>query len=409
MSDSGSGGGDKPQLRDPRSYDAEADAKGDEGGGSKGEGGGGGDKGGGDKPKPSPLKNPLVIGGIVVGVLVLLTGGWLFRQHQKKFVSTDDAFIDAHIVRLAPQIAGRVVAVYVNDNALVGTGQPLVQIDPVDVAQRVAQAEAQRAQAVAQKEQAQAQRVQALAQIVTQTRTYEQTAAQVPGAEAQAAAAAKDDARYRRLEQVNRLAVAQQQLDQARAQAQQTASQAQAARKAREAAAAQVAQARTQVAAADATIRGAEAQIAAAESQLGNARTQAGYARIVAPLIGHVARKNVQVGSYVQPGQELMAVVPTELWVTANFKETQLKDMRVGQKVEVTVDAYADHKFHGHVDSIQRGAGQAFAVLPAENATGNFVKVVQRVPVKIVIEDLDDLHRPLGPGMSVRPRVRVLP
>ena len=412
MSDSGSGGGDKPQLRDPRSYDADAELasgkdgdKGDGGGGK--DGGSGGEDGG--KKKPSPFKNPIVVIALILLVVVLLIGGWMFFNHQRKFQTTDDAFIDAHIVHLAPQIAGRVQAVYAADNMLVGSGQPLVQIDPIDQAQRVAQAQAQKAQAQAQRDQASAQRVQALAVIETQSQTYRQTAAQVPGVEAQAVAAAKEDARYRELNRVNRLAVAQQQLDNATAQARQTASQAEAARRARDAAAAQVDQARTQVAAADASIRGAEAQIAAADAQLASANTQAGYARIVAPLIGHVARRNVQVGSYVQPGQELMAIVPLELWVTANFKETQLKSMRVGQRVDIKVDAYPDYDFHGHVDSFQRGAGQAFAVLPSENATGNFVKVVQRVPVKIVIDNLDDLHHPLGPGMSVRPRVRVLP
>ena len=403
MSDGG--GDDKAQLRDPRSYDAEAEPK---GGGDQGGGSGSGGGKDGEKKKPSPFKNPLVVGALVIGLLLILLLGFLFWNHARKFQSTDDAFIDAHLVHLAPQIAGRVQGVYVGDNALVGTGQLLVQIDPVDQTQRVAQAQAQKAQAQAQRDQAVAQRVQALAVVATQMQTYRQTAAQVPGVEAQAVAAAKDDARYRELARINRQAVAAQQLDNAAAQARQTASQAEASRRARDAAAAQVAQAQTQITASDAVIRGADAQIAAADAQLSSAGTQLGYSRLVAPIIGHVARKNVQVGSYVQPGQELMAIVPTDLWVTANFKETQLKNMRVGQGVDIKVDAYPDYKFHGHIDSFQRGAGQAFAVLPSENATGNFVKVVQRVPVKIVIDNLDDLHHPLGPGMSVSPKVRVL-
>ncbi len=407
MSDAG--GDDKSQLRDPRSYDADSELKDGKDKGGGGSGGGGGGQGGGEqKKKPSPFKNPLVVVPLAIGLLILLILLFLFWNHARKFQSTDDAFIDTHIVHLAPQIAGRVQGVYVEDNALVGTGQLLVQIDPIDQNQRVAQAQAQRAQAVAQRDQAAAQRVQALAVVATQSRSYQQTAAQVPGAEAQAVAAAKDDARYRELARINKQAVAQQQLDNAAAQARQTASQAEAARRARDAAAAQIAQAQTQITAADATIRGADAQIAAADAQLASANTQAGYSRLIAPIIGHVARKNVQVGSYVQPGQELMAVVPTALWVTANFKETQLKNMRVGQQVAIKVDAYPDYKFHGHIDSFQRGAGQAFAVLPSENATGNYVKVVQRVPVKIVIDNLDDLHHPLGPGMSVEPKVRVL-
>ena len=383
--------GDEPG----KDADAEADAK--DGDGDDEEG----------KPKKSPLKNPVVltVGGIVV--LVLVVALFFYWRHARKYVSTDDAYIDTHIVHLAPQIAGRVTGVYVDDNALVGTNQLLVQVDPIDVNTRVDQAIAQRAQAVAQREQGLAAKDQAFAQIRTQEKSYEQARAQIPGLEAQAAASGKDYDRYLSLQRVNPLAVARSQLDNARAQAAQTASQAEAQRKAAAAAAAAVQQAGTQVEAANAQIKGADAQIGAADAVVNSAKVNAGYARLVAPLIGHVAKKNVAIGSYVQPGQELMAIVPLQMWVTANFKENQLKLMRKGQPVDIKVDAYPDVKFHGHVDSIQRGAGQAFGILPAENATGNFVKVVQRVPVKIVIDNLDDAHHPIGPGMSVSPRVKV--
>ncbi len=360
------------------------------------------------KPKKGLAQRPLLLLGLIVGAAILLIAAVLFFLHARKFQSTDDAFIDTHIVHLAPQVAGRVSYVAANDNALVGTGQLLVQIDPVDQDQRVAQAQAQRAQAVATKEQAQATRDTNLAQIATNQEQFRQSAAQVPGQEALAVSARRDYERYLTLRRINPRAVAGQQLDQAAAQARSTASQAEAQRRARDAASAQIAQAATQVKGADAQIRGADAQIGAADAQLASAKTNLSYTRIVAPLVGHVANKNVAVGSYVQPGQQVMAIVPVNLWVTANFKETQLKNMRVGQHVEIKVDAYPGYKFHGHIDSFQRGAGQAFAVLPSENATGNFVKVVQRVPVKIVIDNLDDLHHPLGPGMSVEPTVRVL-
>ena len=408
---------DEPELRDERSYRAEPDdrlkagASGKEAEAEGGDDDKGDDKKKGDdedgKKKPSPLKNPVVLiaGGVVV--LILLTALFLYWRHARKYQSTDDAYIDTHIVHLAPQIAGRVTAVYAEDNALVGTNQPLVQIDPIDANTRVDQATAQRAQAVAQREQALAARDQAFAQIRTQEKTYEQSRAQIPGLEAQALASGKDYERYLSLQRVNALAVARSQLDNARAQAAQTASQAEAQRRASLAAAAQIEQAQTQVEAADAQVKGADAQIGAADAVVNSAKVNAGYARITAPLIGHVARKNVAVGSYVQPGQELMAIVPLNVWVTANFKENQLKLMKRGDPVDIKVDAYPDVKFHGHVDSIQRGAGQAFGILPAENATGNFVKVVQRVPVKIVIDNLDDAHHPIGPGMSVSPRVLV--
>jgi membrane fusion protein (multidrug efflux system) len=120
-----------------------------------------------------------------------------------------------------------------------------------------------------------------------------------------------------------------------------------------------------------------------------------------------VTQSSLALGTYLQPGQQIMAIVPIDVWVTANFKETQLAHMRVGQPVDIRIDAYPNVKFHGHVDSIQHGAGQAFGILPPENATGNFVKVVQRVPVKIVIDRPDPRDYPLGPGMSVTPRVEV--
>ena len=357
--------------------------------------------------KPSPLKKPVVwIGGIVL-VLILIGAALLFWLDARNYQSTDDAFIDTHIVHLAPQIAGRVYYVAANDNQYVAPGQVLVKIDPVDVDTRVRQAQAQRAQAVAQREQARAQKVAAAAQIRVSERSFEQSAAQVSGAVAQAQAAGAEFARYEALHRINPLAVAAQQLDTSRAQAAQTASQASAARKAAAAARAQVDQARTQIASADAQIAAAAAQIAQADANLASSETNASYAQITAPVAGHVTKRTVALGNYVQAGQELMALTPTDLWVTANFKETQLRLMRAGQPVDIKVDAYPDVKFHGHVESIQRGAGQAFAVLPSENATGNFVKVVQRVPVKIVIDNLDDARHPLGPGMSVSPKVRV--
>lgn len=147
-------------------------------------------------------------------------------------------------------------------------------------------------------------------------------------------------------------------------------------------------------------------QVAAAQAQLDEAGINLGYARIETPIAGHLAQKSVAVGQYVQPGTQILAIVPMQLWITANFKEPQLNLMRSGQPATVAVDACPAATIHGHVDSIQRGAGQAFAILPAENATGNFVKVVQRVPVKIVLDDVPD-DCVIGPGMSVEAQVRV--
>jgi membrane fusion protein (multidrug efflux system) len=310
------------------------------------------------------LRRPLVRVGIAVLILVLIVGGLLWWLNARKYETTDDAFIDAHIVQVSPQIAGQVIRIYVNDNQLVREGEPLIDIDLRDATARLNQVVAQLAQAQTQ---------------IAQARSTE------AGAAAQAANAARDLARYNYLKRTTPAAVAQQQIDQAQANAKNAAAQ-------RDAAQAQ--------------IKGAEAQIKVLKAQEAQARLNLGYTRIVAPVAGHIAQRSVALGNYVTPGQQLMAIVPLQVWVTANYKETQLARMRVGQPVTIDVDACPDAEVHGHIDSIQRGAGQAFGILPPENATGNFVKVVQRVPVKIV---LDKLPRdcPLGPGMSVGPSVKV--
>src|ERR1700744_3385283 len=322
--------------------------------GKSGEDGGEGadeEKSGDDKKKKgkSPLANPWVKIGLVVVVLLLIAGGviwWLIARH---YEDTDDAFIDTHIIHVSPQIAGQVLVVHVNDNQRVPAVEPLVDIDARTQTAQLEQTMAQRVQALTQIEQAQAQERAALAQVTNTSR---------------------DLARYRGLMATTPQAVAQQQADQAQA-----------------------------------AERNAVAQRDQAGAQIATAQLNLSYARVVAPVDGHVAQRSVAPGNYVSPGQELMAIVPDRLWVTANFKETQLRLMRRGQHVRVTV-ASCDKDIDGHVDSIQRGAGQAFGILPPENATGNFVKVVQRVPVKIVLD-----HIPqgciLGPGMSVEPSVTV--
>lgn len=323
---------------------------------------------------------------------LILLGGVIFWLHARQFESTDDAFIDAHIVRLAPQVSGRITQVLVDDNQVVEPGQLLVVIDDADSKTRVAQA-------IAQKAQAQAQLDNATIQIAVNQASFLQARADVTAAAAQADVAASDLARYRVLQRLNPAAVAQQQFDQALALARQTAAQQASLVKAAKARAEQVEASRTQVAS-------GRDQVRAAQAQLNQADLNLGYARIVAPVAGHVAQDSVAVGNYVEPGTLVLAIVPINIWVTANFKETQLARMRVGQKVSVHVDACPRDRIEAHVDSIQRGAGQAFAILPPENATGNFVKVVQRVPVKIVLD-----HPPkdclLGPGMSVEPTVTV--
>ncbi len=401
------------EVRDPRSYVASGEDGGPpdqggedgQGGGRRGEPGEDG-RGDGKGRKKGLSQHPAVIaiGVIVLVVLVVLVV--LYWLHAHDFESTDDAFVDTHLVRVAPRIAGRVDAVLVEDNQQVKAGQPLLRIDPRDYQARLDQAQATRAQADAQIAQAQAQLVQIGAQVEVNEANVRQAQAAAVSNAAQADYAAGDLARYRALKSVNPSAVAQQQLDQASAQAASTAAQ-------REAALRQVAAVRAQVRATASQRSGALAQIGAANAQKQSAQAQIrsaqldlSYAEVVAPEAGTVAQRSVAIGAYVSPGAQIMALVPLRTWITANFKETQLARMRPGQAAAVHVDACPQARISGHVDSIQRGSGQAFAILPPENATGNFVKVVQRVPVKILL-DTPPADCPLGPGLSVEPKVRV--
>jgi len=340
----------------------------------------------------NPFDRPAVrIGAIVVAALLFLgaLGWWL---HARRFESTDDAFIDAHIVHLAPQINGQVVTVLAQDNELVHAGELLVEIDAASPRARFEQSEAQRAQA-------ETELGQSRAQLIASAASRRQAIANLAAAAAQDEKAQKDLERYRSLSLSTPQAVAQEQLDQAIAAAQ-------AARAQRHAVAQQVQSADAQIEAANAQIEGAQARVRTAQAQKREAELNVGYTRVSAPITGHIAQKTVAVGSYVTPGQQLMAIVPVAVWVTANFKETQLALMRVQQPVRIRIDACPGVDVRGHVDSIQRGAGQAFALLPPENATGNYVKVVQRVPVKILLDAVPQ-GCVLGPGMSVEPRVSV--
>jgi membrane fusion protein (multidrug efflux system) len=342
--------------------------------------------------KRSFFRRPMIFLGGAALVLLAVLAGVLWWLDARKYETTDDAFIDARVVRVASQIAGEITRVDVDDNQQVQPGQALVEINPADPRSRLAQA-------IAQEAQAETALGQARAQISVAEANYQQALATAAGARAQAQNAERELARYHALVAINPRATAQSQVDQAETQARNTADQANAAAKQADAIAAQ----RDSTAA---QLKGARAQIEALRAQVAEARINLGYTHIVAPVEGHIAQRTAAIGTYVAPGQQMMAIVPLQIWVTANFKETQLAYMRAGQAVDIRVDACPNIKVSGHVDSIQRGAGQAFALLPPENATGNYVKVVQRVPVKIV---LDTVPRdcPLGPGMSVEPTVKV--
>jgi membrane fusion protein, multidrug efflux system len=342
------------------------------------------------KPRFADRRGVRIAGVVMLAVLIL--GGILWWLHERRYESTDDAFIDAHIVHVAPRVAGQIVAVLVNDNQSVTAGQLLVRID-------VAPARARLQQTMAQQAQARTGITQAEAQIRASEAQYQQAVANLRSAAAQTAKARADLRRYRTLKATAPQAVSQQQLDDATAAARSALAQQDAARQQTHTAAAQIETARAQLAASQAALQSSTASLRSSQLDYG-------YTNVYAPVSGHVAQRSVAVGDYVSPGAQLMAIVPLDVWVTANFKETAVADIRPNQPVRVHVDACPHADLRGHIDSIQRGAGQAFALLPPENATGNFVKVVQRVPVKIVFDRVpsDCL---LGPGMSVEPRVSV--
>ena len=345
------------------------------------------------KKKPGLLKRPGVMGIIILVVIIAVIAIVLFWRHSRAYQATDDAFIDVVSEQVSPQISGRVVQVLVNDNQTVTAGQVLVKLDPADDQVRLDQARASRAQAEAQLKQAEAQVTVSRAQV-------EEAKAKLASANADRVNATNQLNRLQKLKTVNSGAVSPQQLDSAQAAKTSADAGLDSARKAVAAAEAQVGYAHSLEIAAQAGIGSADASIRQAELTLS-------YTEVKARVDGRVASKTVSEGNIVAAGTPLMAVVPKSVYVTANFKETQLAKMRPGQEVDITVDAYPDMKLTGKVDSVQAASGQAFSLLPAQNATGNWVKVVQRIPVKVVFDHTpDDPARPLGPGMSVEVSVR---
>lgn len=327
-------------------------------------------------------------------VLVALGGGWAFKSwsYGRTHESTDNAAVDGHLVPVLAKVSGFVHAVNVRDNDHVAADSALVQIDPAEYRVRVAQAEADLAaaraaaggagthgQAQALVEQASGQRASLDAQIV---------AAKATESNAKSNLARMEDLAAKQI-------ISRQQLDAARAAA--------------EAASANVVALERQTTAAGGSVQGAQAGVRLAEARLqgaqaahDNAVLQLSYTKVAAPAAGVVSRKQVERGQLVQAGQPLLTIVAdTGIFINANFKETQLADIRVGQPVEVDVDAYGGAVAQGCVESVSAATGSKFALLPPDNATGNFTKVVQRVPVRIRVKQGLGAERPLRPGMSV--------
>ena len=391
-----------------------------------------------------------IIGGVVV-LLVVGAAIWYFMTTGKE--TTDDAQIDAHVTQVAARVRGTVVAVKVSDNQPVEAGAVLVEIDPRDYQVAVAKARAELADAEASAQAAESgvpiTATQSTSNVTTARGGMDQAGGAVAAAEKEVDAArarlvtaqarlreaeanankalkdverlrgllakdevsqqmfdsttsaslaqnaAADSARSQVVEAEAGIRVAESRLVQARAGAQQ--------------AQAEMATSQTgpqQVSAMKAKAAAAVAHAQQAKASLEQAELNLQYATVVAPVKGNVSRKTAEVGQTVQAGQPLLAIIPLEtVWITANFKETQLTDMRPGQKATITVDAYGSRTFTGHVESIASATGARFSLLPPENATGNYVKVVQRVPVKIVLDAGQNAEQLLRPGMSVTPTV----
>lgn len=342
-----------------------------------------------------PGKKPLIILAIVA-VIMLLVILWFWFSN-RNIETTDDAFTEGNAVTIAPKAAGYVVKLLVRDNQRVKQGDLLVEIDPRDnIAQRD-QAKAQLGLAQAQLHQAQAQLALSRVQYPAQR---DQALADQAKAQANLLNAQAD---YRRQRGVDPRATSQRNIDTATVQLRSAEAQLQSA-KAQVEVASQVA---LQIRAQETNVEARQQQVEQAQAQLNTAELNLSYTEVRAPYDGFVTKRNVHIGSLVQAGTALFSLVSPDIWITANFKESQLERMNPGDKVAISVDAWPSLKLEGHVDSIQMGTGSRFSTFPAENATGNYVKIVQRVPVKIVIDKGLDANHPLPLGLSVEPRVTV--
>ncbi len=340
-----------------------------------------------------PGKKPLIILGIVVIVMIIVAlVWWLMTRNQE---TTDDAFTDGDAVTIAPKVAGYVTDLRVKDNQRVKKGDLLVVIDPRDATAQRDQAKAQLGLAEAQLHQAQAQLALSKVQYPAQR---DEARAQVLKAQADQANA---EAAYRRQRGVDPRATTQQNIDSANAQLRSAQAQMASAKAQLEVAE----QVELQIRQQETNVEARERQVDQARAQLETAELNLSWTEVRAPFDGFVTKRNVQNGTLVQAGTALFSLVSPDIWIVANFKESQLERLRPGNKVSIKIDAFGDMELEGHVDSIQQGSGSKFAAFPSENATGNFVKIVQRVPVKIVIDKGLDPNHPLPLGLSVEPKV----
>ena len=340
---------------------------------------------------------PWVKLGLFAFLAVVVVGGFFYWWTTRFEESTDDAFTAGRTITIAPHVGGYVTELAVNDNQFVHQGQILMRIDPRNY-------QASRDNARASLDQAQGQLDSSKYSVEVAKKDFPAQLQQAQGqlliAQGQAFQA---ETEYKRQHGISRAATSQQAIDQSTAQMQQAEGQL----KQAEGRVQQNTPVEANLGTANTRVTQQAGTLAQAQAQLVTADLNLGWTVIRAPHDGWIAQRNVERGNYVQAGQSLFSIVEPELWIVANFKETQLTTIRAGQPVAITIDAYPKMKLSGHVDSIQNGSGGQFSAFPPENATGNFVKIVQRVPVKIVIDDGLDPNLPLPLGLSVEPTVTV--
>lgn len=361
---------------------------------------GDGDAKKGDDEDPAQAKRrkkarPFVRAGIVVVLLVLIAGGFYYWWSNKDLEETDDAYTDGRAVTIAPHVAGYVTRLAVNDNEFVHQGQLLIEIDQRDYLAARDRAQAQLATAEAQ---VQSQQQATDVAKVSFPARLQQARANLDAAKATQFKAQTD---FNRQHRIDRAATTQADVDASTAALGQANAQVEQA----QAAVTQATPVQANIGEQTATVTQRQSSVAEAKAALATAELNLSWTRVTAPQDGWVTHRNVNQGDYVQQAQQILSVVSPEVWITANFKETQLARMRTGQHVDIGVDAYPSLKLHGHVDGIQSGSGSRFTAFPPENATGNYVKIVQRVPVKIVIDSGLDPTLPLPLGLSVSPTV----
>jgi len=340
---------------------------------------------------------PWVRLGMVVVAIGLVSGGIYYWLATRNVESTDDAYTDGRAITISPHVSGYVVSLDVNDNQYVRRGDPLIHIDPRDYQASLEQAQGQLN--AAQGQLAAAQQGFAVAQVTFPARLV-QAQAQLKDAQANLFKAQTD---YRRQQSLPRAATTGQSIDYATAALRSAEAQVATA----EAAVVQATPVQPNVRQIGAQVKQIGGSLLQAEAAVRQAQLNLEWCVVRAPQDGWITKRNVEMGNYVQQGAQIFSIVSPDVWVTANFKETQLDRMRQGQPVAISVDSYPGLKLKGHIDSVQLGSGSKFTAFPPENATGNYVKIVQRVPVKIIIDSGLDPNLPLPLGISVEPTVTV--